>query len=208
MPKVGVAAMRKRALIRAAITEVGRTGSLDVTVSQIAGRAGVSSALAHHYFGSKEQIFLHSMRHILSEFRASVRRGVARAEGPRARIHAIVAASFEPRQFEKNVVAAWLAFYVEAQRSREAARLLRVYARRLHSNFVFYLRKLISEAAARKTAQGMAAMIDGFYIRCAMQDSAPDRSEAKRLVADYLDMSLECEMAGRAGDVANAGAGG
>jgi hypothetical protein len=41
-----------------------------------------------------------------------------------------------------------------------------------------------------------------------MQDSAPDPSEAKRLVADYLDMSLECEMAGQTGGVANAGAGG
>jgi TetR/AcrR family transcriptional repressor of bet genes len=54
----------------------------------------------------------------------------------------------------------------------------------------------------------MAAMIDGFYIRCAMQDSAPDPTEAKRLVADYLDMSLEFEMAGRTKRVANAGAGG
>src|SRR5262245_29435487 len=65
MPKVGVAALRKDALIRAAIKEVGQAGSLDVTVSQIADRAGVSSALAHHYFGSKEQIFLSSMRYIL-----------------------------------------------------------------------------------------------------------------------------------------------
>ena len=183
MPKIGVAAMRKRALIRAAITEVGEAGSLDVTVSQIALRAGVSSALAHHYFGSKEQIFLDSMRHILKEFGISARARVALAANPRQQIHAIIAASFAPPQFERNVVAAWLTFYVQALRSAEAARLLRIYARRLDSNLVFHLRKLVSEATARRTAQGLAAMIDGFYIRCALQDSAPDPEAARALVS-------------------------
>ena len=196
MRKAGVAAMRKRALIRAAITEVGQAGSLDVTVSQIALRAGVSSALAHHYFGSKEQIFLDSMRHILREFGTSARSGVALATTPREQIHAIIAASFAPQQFERNVVAAWLTFYVQALRSAEAARLLRVYARRLESNLVFYLRKLVNEAAARRTAQGLASMIDGLYIRCALQDGAPDPDVARTLVGDYLDLSLGRE-AGR-----------
>jgi TetR/AcrR family transcriptional regulator, transcriptional repressor of bet genes len=191
MPRIGVAAMRKHALIRAAITEVGEAGSLDVTVSQIALRAGVSSALAHHYFGSKEQIFLDSMRHILKEFGMSTRPAVALAANPREQLYAIIAASFAPQQFERNVVAAWLTFYVQALRSAEAARLLRIYARRLDSNLVFHLRKLVSEAAARQTAQGLAAMIDGFYIRCALQDSAPDPEAARALVSGYLDLSLD-----------------
>jgi TetR/AcrR family transcriptional repressor of bet genes len=196
MPKIGVAAMRKRALISAAITEVGQAGSLDVTVSQIAVRAGVSSALAHHYFGSKDQILLAAMRHILREFGTSARHGVAQAETPRERIKAIIAASFMPQQFDRDVVAAWLAFYVQAQNSDEAARLLRVYAYRLDSNLVFDLRKLVGEGAARRIAQGLASMIDGFYIRCALQDCAPDPGDARALVEEYLDMSLERE-AGR-----------
>jgi TetR/AcrR family transcriptional repressor of bet genes len=196
MPKIGVAAMRKRALISAAITEVGQAGSLDVTVSQIAVRAGVSSALAHHYFGSKDQILLAAMRHILREFGTSARQGVARAETPRERIKAIIAASFTPQQFDRDVVAAWLAFYVQAQNSDEAARLLRVYAYRLDSNLVFDLRQLVGEGAARRIAQGLASMIDGFYIRCALQDCAPDPGDARALVEEYLDMSLERE-AGR-----------
>ena len=36
MPKVGMEPIRKEALVRATIVEIGRTGSLDVTVSQIA----------------------------------------------------------------------------------------------------------------------------------------------------------------------------
>ena len=50
MPKLGMEPIRKAALVNATIVEVGRTGSLDVTVGQIAKRAGMSTALAHHYF--------------------------------------------------------------------------------------------------------------------------------------------------------------
>jgi TetR/AcrR family transcriptional repressor of bet genes len=43
-----MAEKRRRALIGAALGEIADRGSLDVTVAQIAHRAGVSSALAHH----------------------------------------------------------------------------------------------------------------------------------------------------------------
>ena len=56
MPKVGMEPIRRDALVRATIAEIGEAGSLDVTVSRIAKRAGMSSALAHHYFGGKDQI--------------------------------------------------------------------------------------------------------------------------------------------------------
>lgn len=48
MPKIGMEPLRRRALIDAAILAIGERGSLDVTMSEIAGRAGVSPALAHH----------------------------------------------------------------------------------------------------------------------------------------------------------------
>ena len=50
MPKLGMEPIRKAALVKATIVEIGRVGSLDVTVSQIAQRAGISPALSFHYF--------------------------------------------------------------------------------------------------------------------------------------------------------------
>ena len=72
MPKIGAEPIRKAALINATIFEIGRAGSLDVTVAQIARRAGMSPALAHHYFGSKSQMLTAAMRHILSVYGAGV----------------------------------------------------------------------------------------------------------------------------------------
>ena len=156
MPKLGMQPIRRAALVKATIAEIGEAGTLDVTVSRIARRAGVSSALAHHYFGGKQDLLVAAMRHILSVYGTAVRRALARAETPRDRVDAIVAASFAPGQFEPAVIAAWLNFYVQAQSAPGARRLLAVYQARLRSNLVDALRPLAGTRAetCRGTADG------------------------------------------------------
>ena len=85
MPKLGMESIRRAALVKATIAEIGAAGSLDVSVSRIAKRAGMSSALAHHYFGGKNQIFEAAMRQILRDYSAEVRTALAAATDPAAR---------------------------------------------------------------------------------------------------------------------------
>lgn len=190
MPKLGAEPIRRAALVKATIETVGNAGSLDVTVAQIARRAGMSSALAHHYFGSKEQIFLAAMRAILSLYGAEVRGALVAAEGHRGRLHAVVRASFAPGSFRRDAVSAWLNFYVLAQTVPEARRLLAVYQARLHSNLMYDLRALAGPRAAG-VARGLGALIDGVYIRAALRPGAPDGRAAAALVLEYLDRELE-----------------
>ncbi|WP_205859868.1 choline-binding transcriptional repressor BetI [Cochlodiniinecator piscidefendens] len=190
MPKLGMEPIRREALVKATITEIGRAGSLDVTVSQIAKRAGVSSALAHHYFGGKDQIFLAAMRHILTVYGAQVRGALVLAKSPRDRVEGVIRASFEAGNFRPEVISAWLNFYVQAQTSKEAARLLRIYQKRMHSNLLVGLRPLL-EGHAEFAATGIAAMIDGHYIRHALKGAQPTGEAAAAMVIDYLDFLLE-----------------
>ncbi|MBF9049422.1 transcriptional regulator BetI [Roseobacter sp. HKCCD9010] len=185
--------LRRSALVEATIIEIGRVGTLDITVAQIAKRAGMSSALAHHYFGGKEQMFAAAMRHVLTLYGAEIRGALAMAKTPRARIEAVIRASFSPSHFRPEVVAAWLNFYVQAQRSDEAARLLRLYHARLRSNLHHDLRKL-SRAQAMKLTRGIAAMIDGLYIRQALNAEQLRAEDAIALLLDYLDTALAAEV--------------
>jgi TetR/AcrR family transcriptional regulator, transcriptional repressor of bet genes len=57
----------------------------------------MSTALAHHYFGSKEAMFLAAMRHVLTLYGAEVRGALHLADGPEARLRAILRVSFSPR---------------------------------------------------------------------------------------------------------------
>jgi TetR/AcrR family transcriptional repressor of bet genes len=185
MPKLGMEPIRKAALVNATIAEIGRTGSLDVTVSQIAKRAGMSSALAHHYFGGKEAMFLAAMRHVLTLYGAEVRGALAVAEGPEARVQAVVRASFTPANFRREVVGAWLNFYVMAQTMPEAKRLLSVYHARMRSNLRHGLRPLVGDRAG-EVAEALAALIDGVYLRQVLVAGATDRRRAVDLVLGAL----------------------
>jgi TetR/AcrR family transcriptional regulator, transcriptional repressor of bet genes len=190
MPKIGMEPMRRRELIDAAVRMIGQRGSLDVTVAQIAQEAGVSPALAHHYFGGKEQLLLATMRHLLSELGQDLRAALKAASGPRERVSAIIAINFSPKQFAPETVAAWLTFYVHAQQSPETRRLLRVYARRLHSNLSDALGWFCDRDKAAFIAEGAGALIDGLYIRHALGSGAPDAARAAALVENYVTVQL------------------
>jgi TetR/AcrR family transcriptional regulator, transcriptional repressor of bet genes len=190
MPTIGMEPLRRRALINATISAIGERGSLDVTMSEIAGRAGVSSALAHHYFGAKDELLLATMRHILAELTGDMRRALRSASTARERVSAVVAVNFSDIQFQPETIAAWLAFYVEAQKSAALRRLLKVYARRLHSNLLSGLTGILPRSEADRVAEATAALIDGLYIRRALKDGVPNATTAIALIEDYLETKL------------------
>ena len=189
MPKLGMEPIRKAALVKATIAEIGRTGSLDVTVSQIAKRAGMSSALAHHYFGSKEEMFLAAMRHILTIYGAEVRGALHLAKTPQSRVEAVLRASFSAANFRREAVSAWLNFWVLAQSVPQARRLLAVYQRRLRSNLLAGLRPLCGDRA-EAVAEGLGALIDGLYLREVLKSGAPDGAAAVEMALEYLAAEL------------------
>ncbi|WP_170769143.1 choline-responsive transcriptional repressor BetI [Ruegeria lacuscaerulensis] len=189
MPKLGMEPIRRDAIVKATIAELGAKKSLDVTVSQIAKRAGMSSALAHHYFGGKDQIFLAAMRRILSDFGAEARQELSSA-APDERPQAIIRSCFAPSCFTPDVIAAWMTFYVLAQTNEEALRLWKIYQARIRSNLIHALRPLLSDPV--EVADDMVALIDGLYIHAAL--NAPEEPElAVNHAMRVLDTFLEAE---------------
>ncbi|MEM6940464.1 MAG: transcriptional regulator BetI [Pseudomonadota bacterium] len=188
MPKLGMEPIRRSALVEATIAEIGAAHSLDVTVGQIAKRAGMSSALAHHYFGGKDEIFLAAMRHILAEFGGIVRLRLASAAGPRARAAAIIEASFDETCFTPATINAWMTFYATALTSKPTHRLLRLYQRRLRSNLIHALRPVSADPL--QDAELLAALIDGLYLRAALCARAT-AADARLQALNALDLVLD-----------------
>ena len=184
MPKLGMEPVRRAALVEATIAEIGAAGSLDVTVGQIAKRAGMSTALAHHYIGGKDQIFLAAMREILRQFGAEVIAGLRAAHTPRARAEALIAASFAPSCFDPATVSAWMTLYAQATTQTETHRLLRLYQRRLSANLTYALRPL--SKTPRADAELLGALIDGLYLRAALADDT-DPKAAQAVALRTLD---------------------
>lgn len=191
MPRIGMEPLRRQALIDAAIGAIGARGSLDVTMQDIAGRAGVSPALAHHYFGAKDDLLAATLRHLLSELASEARNALAIAgDSGRARVEALIEVNLAGRQFEPATVSAWMAFYGEARRQPAVARLLAIYARRLRSNLMSGLILLLPRGRAEDAADVLAALIDGLYLRRAIHSGAPEHSVAIALARRTFDALL------------------
>jgi len=190
MPKIGMEPSRRKALISAAISMIGESGSTDVTVKQIATRAGMSSALAFHYFGDKDEIIFETMRHILREFSSGTAARLRSSRTPVERLENIISSSFEAGQFSRTVIAAWLVFYLRAFSSERSAKLLSIYTARLRSNLLHDLKKLCDPQKAVRIEQGLSAMIDGLYIRQGLRPQGPAASEAIKICLDYLHLNL------------------
>lgn len=185
MPKLGMEPLRRASLVQATILEVGRAQTLDVTVGQIAKTAGMSTALAHHYFGGKTQIFLAAMRHILREYGALVCEKLGQANTPLARAEAIITASFDQTCFAPETVSAWMTLYAAAPSEPQMSRVLALYQARLRSNLTHALRPL--SATPHADAEILAALIDGLYLRAVLGET-PSGVEAEQTALNTLEM--------------------
>lgn len=190
MPKIGMEAERRRSLISATVDAIHEYGYCDITMAQIARRAGVSGGLVHHYFGSKDQLLAATMRHLLKDLGDGIRGRLSAAETPRERISAIIEGNFGDGQFQPAVIAAWLAFYVQSRTTQSNARLLQIYSARLTSNLTFNLRHFLPPNDASRVAEGIASMIDGVWIRQALRGKKVNRDEAVAMVEDYVDAQI------------------
>lgn len=187
MPKLGMGPIRRKQLVEAAIGAIHEHGFANATVARIARRAGVSSGVVHHYFTDKDELLFQTMRSLLAELR---RDAVARLRGartPRERVNALIDASFGEGQFKEQVFSAWLALYGNARQSRHLQRILTLYHRRLRANLMHDLVKLMDRGPAARLAEGIAAMIDGLWLRYALTGRPGDPQHPRALTRAYFE---------------------
>ncbi|MEK0084791.1 transcriptional regulator BetI [Benzoatithermus flavus] len=190
MPKIGMEPIRKRQLIEATIASIHAYGFADTTIATISREAGVSPGIIHHYFGGKGALLAATMQALLIEWRSYVVAALRAADGPKARIEAIIDASFAERQFQPQVIVTWLAFWGQAPHDAMLMRLQRLYANRLKSNLRYDLRRLVAPSRVDGATLGLAALIDGLWLSCALGHPGLGAEAARKLAKDYLHRQL------------------
>lgn len=190
MPKVGMGPVRRRQLVEATIATIHEFGLAESTVTRIARKADVSPGIVHHYFADKDELLFETMRVMLARLRQAVVVQLKQADTPLDRLHAIIDASFAGEQFSGDVVTAWLALYASARQSAALMRILHLYHRRLHSNLVSALKAHLPHAPQHDLADAIASLIDGLYLRAALNPAMCDASQAQHSARRFTDMLL------------------
>ncbi|MDT3253672.1 transcriptional regulator BetI [Serratia sp. root2] len=182
---------RKEQLINAAFEAINVVGLAGVTLSQVAKEAGLSTGIVSHYFGDKEGLLSATMRKILRDLRDAVAecRSQAAADS-QSQLFAIIQGNFHPSQTNAVSMRAWLDFWAASMHQPALRRLQRANDRRLYSNICSQFRRELPQQQARDAARGLAAMIDGLWLRGSLSGGEADLRQDCRIACDYVAQIL------------------
>ncbi|MGE8497392.1 MAG: transcriptional regulator BetI [Pseudomonas sp.] len=192
MPKVGMQPIRRSQLIAATLEAVDQVGMSDASIAYIARLAGVSNGIISHYFQDKNGLLDATMRHLMQALSDAVRerRNTLREDTPRAHLRAIIDGNFDETQVSGPAMKTWLAFWATSMHQPSLRRLQRINDHRLYSNLCGQFLRALPQEQARAAARGLAALIDGLWLRGALSGEAFDTQQAMRIAYDYLDLQL------------------
>ncbi|HWT99167.1 MAG TPA: transcriptional regulator BetI [Terriglobales bacterium] len=195
MPKIGMEEIRRRQLIDATIVSIHELGFGESSLSRISARAGVSTGIVHHYFEDKADLLEATLRHLGNNLHEAVVTRLAAAQSPIARLMAVIDGNLGPELFTPEGVSAWLAFWAQVPTNERFARVQRIIIGRLHDNLVAALRPLAPAHEVVPVAKLTACLIDGLWLRAALQPATPDCRAARGMVIDYLNAKLKLNIA-------------
>ncbi|WP_391090892.1 transcriptional regulator BetI [Vibrio sp. NH-UV-68] len=192
MPKVGMPSIRKPQLVNATMSVIDRVGLPCASIALIAKEAGVSTGIINHYFGGKHGLLEETMREILRQLSQTVtdKLRALPADAHQQRINAIVEGNFVGFQAENKVAKTWLAFWSYSVHDQKLKRLQRVNEKRLISHLKIELKALFDKQQAEIIVHGIAALIDGIWLRGTLNPQGIDANKARLIINDYLDKQL------------------
>ena len=108
---------RRRQVIEATLSVIASRGLARLTLTDVARKAGISHGLVLFHFDTKENLLSETLAQLADEYQQNWETAVAAAgPGPADQLLAMVEADFHPAVTTPERLAAWCAFWGEAQR--------------------------------------------------------------------------------------------
>ena len=181
------AEFRRQQIVASALDVLAAKGIVELTFSEVASRARVSAGLIVHYFGDKDSLLEAAFRSVVRRLNGLVSAKVRLADNPRARIETLIEAHLGHSEFDEETARVWLSFWGQALYAPRLARVQRAHQQRMLSNLRHDLRQLVDPSEVSRTAETIAAMIDGVWLRAAMNaGSALKSGLARDLIFEFI----------------------
>jgi TetR/AcrR family transcriptional repressor of bet genes len=183
--------VRRQQLIEATIDTLARRGYAATTLGDVARVAGLSGGIVNFHFESKDKLFIETLRTLAQEYSTNWRSALAMAgDRPADRLHALLAADFNDVVCTPRKLAAWCAFWAEAQNRP-------VYLDHCSANDEDYqqtitaiCRDIIAQGGypydPHRIARGLEAMMEGIWLDLMTMQSPISREEGLKTVLASL----------------------
>lgn len=181
---------RRLQLIEATIAVLAIKGYARITMMDVADQAGLSHGLVNFHFQSKDLLLSETLTYLSQEYIQNWQKALAEAEpDPLAQLEALIRADFRRELCTPQRLAAWCAFWGEAQ-SRP------LYQEKCGSNNAEYVTKMESLCAAllgptgnaERVARAIRVTTEGLWMDLVTQTEPYSLEEA-------LETALACAAA-------------
>ena len=176
-------------LIDATIQAISSYGLSNVTLSKVAGLAGLTAGMVNFHFKSKEDLLRATLKKIADEFNAACDDAVAAAgPSPAARLLALSQAALGPAIATPEKLAVWYAFWGEVQARDEYMDICGSTDASYYQRAEELLAELAAESGsridARAAALGFYGIVDAVSTELVLQRI--DRRDAMQDCLHYL----------------------
>ncbi len=183
--------VRRRQLIEATIDVLARRGFADLTLADIADRAGLSRGIVNFHFESKDKLLIETLRFMAQAYRDHWQSAVGRAGRSAAeKLWALVAADFDKAVCNRKYIAAWSVLRAEAK-SRPLYRAIcgehdEAFQEALVDLFAQITAADGGQYNARQLALGLDCLLEGLWLQILMQPSDLSRPAAHACAIEHL----------------------
>lgn len=185
---------RRIQMLRAAAELVCERGFSETRISDVAKRAGVSSALVIYYFGTRDRLLVDALRHSEESFYEAAEQMLADVPSLRDRISLLIQWTCVP-EGKNEIPGAWGLWFdlwsqafrhdeVKAGRVELDARWRRMIVDAVESA------DLGSDVDARMFAVEFSALLDGLSIQVALEDPEVDSNVAYDIAMRFAEREL------------------
>jgi len=184
--------IRRKQLIDATMRAIGRYGYASLTLTHVAGEAGLSPGIVNFYFKSKDQLLIATLENIAEEYSTLWQAAIAKGKvSPAAGLEAMIEADFHAFVCNPEKVSVWYAFWAESRNNANYQGLVMGLEDEYLKETEQLCARILAEGAyegvdAHQAAVGLNAMIDGLWFDCLMSPAKFDRQAAKRTCLGYL----------------------
>jgi len=191
MPKLGMELIRKRELIRATTSVMHESGLAEPTLAAICARAGLSSSsFVNHYFKSKQDLLECTMRDLAAGFLGEIALRVSTARSAIDKVRAVIDANFAPSQCTPEAVSAWLWFWSRVPTNEVFAQIERAIDDHVVGELKRALQEIVPKADVDDVAEGIMALMYGFWLRFALGQKKLNIQTACRITQDAVVSKL------------------
>ena len=185
-----VSDLRREEIAKAALAIFATQGAEGMTLERVAKDIGASKGIILHYFSSKDELIDRVLSDALTILGREYQSALSSAVGSDAWLVKFLSFVVSDELFTEDYARVWLSICASSRTNSPYRRFRKVITRRVRTNLVSALKPRLGNMEARPVAESLMALVDGLWLRRALDPQSLSSDRAKALLLTHLEESF------------------